>query len=218
MHIESTRAHVMAHAPEYDYKFKLVMIGDSGVGKTSICEGYHYDRYPYQPIMANLAVHFCIRTITLEGKRVKLLIVDTAGQERFRNNITAEYYKKASGILLVYDVTNEDSFQNVGMWLDGIKKSASENVQVIYLLGNKTDLTRKVSTERGRMMADEHGLKFMETSAQTGGNVELAFLTLVKDIKCLKDLEAEESKMTSIATNNDRSTARQTIWSNCSLC
>ena len=214
MHIESTH---MAHAPEYDYMFRLVMIGDSGVGKTSLYEGYSYEQYPPPHVVSNIGVDFYVRTITLEGKRVKLQIWDTAGQERFRSMLSS-YYRGASGILLVYDVTYEDSFQSVGMWLDGIKKSAPENVQVI-ILGNKTDLTetREVSTERGRMMAEEHGLKFMETSAQTGENVELALLTLVKDIKYLKDLETEESNTTS-ATNNDRSTARRTIWSSCSLC
>ena len=207
----------MAYVPEYDYLFKLVMIGDSGVGKTSLYEGYSCDQYPPPPpVISNIGVDFRVRTITLEGKRVKLQIWDTAGQERFRS-ITAAYYRGASGMLLVYNVTREDSFQNVGMWLDQINEYASVNVQVI-ILGNKTDLMRKVSTERGRMMAEEHGLKFMETSAQTGENVELAFLTLAKDIKYLKDLETEEPKMTSIATNNDGSTARQTIWSSCSLC
>ena len=207
----------MAHAPEYDYLFKLVMIGDAGVGKTSICEGYFNDQYPYQ-LTITIGVDFCFHTITVEGKRVKLQVWDTAGGERFRI-VPPAYYRGASGILLVYDVTCEDSFQNVGRWLDQINERASENIQVI-IVGNKTDLIkmRKVSTERGRMMAEEHGLKFMETSAQTGENVELAFLTLVKDIKYLKDLETEESKMTSVATNNDGPTARQTIWSSCSLC
>ena len=209
----------MAYAPEYDYLFKLVVIGDAGVGKTSICEGYFNDQYPYQPIMPTIGIDFSVHTITVEGKRVKLQIWDTAGGERFRS-VAPAYYRGASGILLVYDVTCEDSFriQHVGRWLDQINERASENIQVI-ILGNKTDLIkmRKVSTERGRMMAEEHGLKFMETSAQTGENVELAFLTLVKDIKYLKDLETEESNKAS-ATNDDRSTARQTIWSRCSLC
>ena len=193
---------------EYDYLFKLVTIGDAGVGKTSLYEGYSNDQYPPPPpIISNIGIDFGIRTITLEGKTVKLQIWDTAGQERFRTLISA-YYRQASGILLVYDVTCEDSFKNVGMWLNNVKEYASDNVQVI-ILGNKTDLTeeRKVSTERGRMMAEEHSLKFIETSAQTGENVKLAFLTLAKDIKYLKDLETEESKSipvsVSIATNDD---------------
>ena len=206
----------MAHAPEYDYMFRLVMIGDVGVGKTSLYEGYSHDQYPPPLVIPNIGIDFHVRTITLEGKRVKLEVGDTGGQERFVT-LPDGYYNGASGILLVYDVTDEYSFQNVGTWLDDIRKSTSENVQVI-ILGNKTDLTetREVSTERGRKMAEEHSLKFMETSAQTGENVELAFLTLVKDT-CIKYLETEESNTTS-ATNNDRSTARRTIWSSCSLC
>ena len=207
----------MAYAPEYDYLFKLVMIGDSGVGKTSLYEGYSNDQYPYWPVISNIGVDFRIRTITLEGKTVKLQIWDTAGQERFRT-VTSSYYRGASGILLVYDVTCEDSFKNVRMWMnevDIMTSPASRNAQVI-ILGNKTDLTdlRKVSTERGRMMAEEYGLKFIETNAQTGDNVEQAFLTLVKDIKYLKDLETE----TTSANISIDDTAGQTVWTSCSQC
>jgi len=119
----------------------------------------------------------------LEGKRIKLQIWDTAGQERFRT-ITTAYYRGAMGILLVYDVTDEKSFNNIRNWIRNIEQHATESVNKI-LIGNKCDMVEKkvVDSARGKALADEYGIKFLETSAKNSINVEEAFITLAKDIK-----------------------------------
>jgi Ras-related protein Rab-1A len=124
-----------------------------------------------------------IRTIELDGKTIKLQIWDTAGQERFRT-ITSSYYRGAHGIIVVYDVTDMESFNNVKQWLHEIDRYACENVNKL-LVGNKSDLTAKrvVSTEQGKEFADSLGIEFLETSAKTSTNVEQAFLTMASQIK-----------------------------------
>jgi len=130
-----------------------------------------------------LGIDFKIRTIELEGKRIKLQIWDTAGQERFRT-ITTAYYRGAMGILLVYDVTDEKSFNNIRNWIRNIEQHATESVNKI-LIGNKCDMVEKkvVDSARGKALADEYAIKFLETSAKNSINVEEAFITLAKDIK-----------------------------------
>jgi Ras-related protein Rab-8A len=128
-------------------------------------------------------IDFKIRTIELDGKRIKLQIWDTAGQERFRT-ITTAYYRGAMGILLVYDVTSEESFANIRNWIRSIEQHATDNVNKV-LIGNKADLMEKrmVDTARGQALADEFQIKFFETSAKSAQNVEEAFFTIARDIK-----------------------------------
>jgi len=129
-------------------------------------------------------IDFKIRTIELDGKRIKLQIWDTAGQERFRT-ITTAYYRGAMGILLVYDVTDESSFNNIRNWIRNIEQHASDNVNKI-LIGNKADMDeskRAVPTSEGQALADEYGIKFFETSAKTNLNVEQVFFSIARDIK-----------------------------------
>eukprot|EP00095_Tigriopus_kingsejongensis_P011199 maker-scaffold263_size232787-snap-gene-0.15 protein:Tk11199 transcript:maker-scaffold263_size232787-snap-gene-0.15-mRNA-1 annotation:"ras-related protein rab-8a" len=143
--------------------------------------------------------HFCpgidfkIRTIELDGKKIKLQIWDTAGQERFRT-ITTAYYRGAMGIMLVYDITTEKSFDNIKNWIRNIEEHASADVEKM-ILGNKCDMDdrREVTKERGSELAIEYGIKFMETSAKASINVEEAFFTLARDIKAKmeKRLEAQ---------------------------
>ncbi|CAA7267919.1 unnamed protein product [Cyclocybe aegerita] len=134
------------------------------------------------PVSASLAC-FCIRTIELEGKTVKLQIWDTAGQERFRT-ITSSYYRGAHGIIVVYDVTDNDTFTNVKQWLQEIDRYASEGVNKL-LVGNKSDLTGKKVVEYSvaKEFADQLNIPFLETSAKNATNVEQAFLTMAKQIK-----------------------------------
>ncbi|GAM19695.1 hypothetical protein SAMD00019534_028700 [Acytostelium subglobosum LB1] len=166
----------------YDHLIKLLLIGDSGVGKSCLLLRFSEDSFT-PSFITTIGIDFKIRTIELEGKRIKLQIWDTAGQERFRT-ITTAYYRGAMGILLVYDVTDEKSFGNIRNWIRNIEQHATESVKKM-LIGNKCDLPEKkvVDTARGKALADEHGIKFLETSAKNSINVEEAFITLAKDIK-----------------------------------
>ncbi|KAG6889711.1 hypothetical protein C0992_004340 [Termitomyces sp. T32_za158] len=170
------------HTSEYDYLFKLLLIGDSGVGKSCLLLRFADDTYT-ESYISTIGVDFKIRTIELEGKTVKLQIWDTAGQERFRT-ITSSYYRGAHGIIVVYDVTDNETFTNVKQWLQEIDRYASEGVNKL-LVGNKSDLTGKKVVEYSvaKEFADQLSIPFLETSAKNATNVEQAFLTMAKQIK-----------------------------------
>ena len=226
---------------EYDYLFKLLLIGDSGVGKSCLLLRFADDTYTESYIStigvdfvrgsarchrpsstrpadcsassatderhtrhSHLCLHSCpvlcfcisalrscrcrdpaqkIRTIQLDGKTIKLQIWDTAGQERFRT-ITSSYYRGAHGIIVVYDVTEMESFNNVKQWLHEIDRYASEGVNKL-LVGNKSDLVTKkqVETQTAKDLADSLSIPFLETSAKSATNVEQAFMTMASEIK-----------------------------------
>mmetsp|Transcript_8629 Transcript_8629/g.24218 ORF Transcript_8629/g.24218 Transcript_8629/m.24218 type:complete len:211 (+) Transcript_8629:212-844(+) len=164
--------------------YKIVMLGDSGVGKTSLVARLtNPDRPMNHDISATMGIEFDTQMLDTEHGKVKAQIWDTAGQERFRT-ITSSYYRGAHGIIVVYDVTDNESFNNVKQWLHEIDRYACENVNKL-LVGNKSDLTSKrvVSTEQGKEFADSLGIEFLETSAKTSTNVEQAFLTMASQIK-----------------------------------
>ncbi|WVZ98866.1 hypothetical protein U9M48_044241 [Paspalum notatum var. saurae] len=168
---------------DYDYLIKLLLIGDSGVGKSCLLLRFSDGSFTTS-FITTIGIDFKIRTIELDGKRIKLQIWDTAGQERFRT-ITTAYYRGAMGILLVYDVTDESSFNNIRNWIRNIEQHASDNVNKI-LVGNKADMDeskRAVPTAKGQALADEYGIKFFETSAKTNLNVEQVFFSIARDIK-----------------------------------
>jgi len=173
-------------AKTYDFLFKLLLIGDSGVGKTCVLFRFAEDAFN-STFISTIGIDFKIRTIELDGKKIKLQIWDTAGQERFRT-ITTAYYRGAMGIMLVYDITNEKSFDNIKNWIRNIEEHATSDVEKM-VLGNKCDMNdrRQVSKERGEQLAIEYGIKFMETSAKASINVEEAFFTLARDIKSKMD-------------------------------
>ncbi|MCJ1394442.1 Nuclear control of ATPase protein 2 [Xylographa bjoerkii] len=163
-------------------QIKLLLIGDSGVGKSCCLLRFSEDSFT-PSFITTIGIDFKIRTIELDGKRVKLQIWDTAGQERFRT-ITTAYYRGAMGILLVYDVTDEKSFNNIRTWFSNVEQHATEGVKKI-LIGNKCDWEEKraVSRERGQQLADELNIPFLEVSAKSNINVEQAFFSLARDIK-----------------------------------
>ncbi|KAG6874164.1 GTPase Ypt2 [Termitomyces sp. Mi166 len=173
--------------PHYDFLIKWISFL-KGVGKSCLLLRFCDDAWT-PSFITTIGIDFKIRTIELDGKRIKLQISltivqwDTAGQERFRT-ITTAYYRGAMGILLVYDVTSENSFNNIRTWHANIEQHASEGVNKI-LIGNKSDWTDKkvVTEEQGRELAAELGIKFMETSAKANDGVEEAFFTLARDIK-----------------------------------
>ncbi|KAK9162038.1 hypothetical protein Syun_002940 [Stephania yunnanensis] len=166
----------------YDYLFKLLLIGDSSVGKSCLLLRFADDSY-VDSYISTIGVDFKIRTVEKDGKTIKLQIWDTAGQERFRT-ITSSYYRGAHGIIIVYDVTEMESFNNVKQWLSEVDRYASDNVCKL-LVGNKCDLVdqKVVDTEVAKAFADELGIPFLETSAKESINVEQAFLIMSGEIK-----------------------------------
>eukprot|EP01087_Luapelamoeba_hula_P013861 TRINITY_DN3_c0_g1_i1.p1 TRINITY_DN3_c0_g1~~TRINITY_DN3_c0_g1_i1.p1 ORF type:complete len:230 (+),score=44.72 TRINITY_DN3_c0_g1_i1:60-692(+) len=166
---------------DYDHLFKILMVGDSGVGKSSLLLRFTDDTFS-ENFISTIGVDFKIRTVKLEGKTIKMQIWDTAGQERFRT-IPSSYYRGAHGVILVYDVTDQVSFNNARQWLTEIERYACGNV-VKLLVGNKSDLAsrRVVDVATGKEFADQYKLPFLEASAKDGSNVEKAFLMLVKNI------------------------------------
>ena len=169
----------------YDFLFKMVLVGDSGVGKTNLLSRFAWNQFDMDS-KSTIGVEFATRSVTVEGKVIKAQIWDTAGQERFRA-ITNAYYHGSMGALLVYAINNRSSFENAGKWLEELKSSADPNVRIM-LVGNKADLaeTRTVTTEEAREFAEKNKLAFMETSAKDALNVESAFTELLKSIYNIK--------------------------------
>jgi len=165
----------------YDLLFKLLLIGDSGVGKTCLLFRFSDDAFN-TTFISTIGIDFKIKTIELGGKRIKLQIWDTAGQERF-HTITTSYYRGAMGIMLVYDITSAKTFDNITKWLRNIDEHANEDVEKM-ILGNKCDMTdkRQVDKQKGEEIARQHSVPFLETSAKSNINVEKAFLDLTQAI------------------------------------
>uniref|UniRef100_UPI00398F5D55 RAB3D, member RAS oncogene family, a n=1 Tax=Pristiophorus japonicus TaxID=55135 RepID=UPI00398F5D55 len=191
----------------FDYMFKLLIIGNSSVGKTSFLFRYADDSFT-SAFVSTVGIDFKVKTVYRNEKRVKLQIWDTAGQERYRT-ITTAYYRGAMGFLLMYDITNQDSFNAVHDWATQIKTYSWDNAQVI-LVGNKSDLEddRVVPTEDGRRLADELGFEFFEASAKENANVKQVFERLV-DIICVKMSESLDVDPTLISNNKNSSLAEK---------
>ena len=162
-----------------EFMYKLLLLGDSSVGKTCILTRYSDNTFQ-EDHLATIGLDYKKKDVNLDnGKTVKVQIWDTAGQDRFKS-ITKNYYKGAHGIILIYDVTTRKTFDNVRKWIDIIKEEVSDKVSVI-LVGNKIDNNdnRKVTTEEGQEIANEFKLPFYETSAKTGENIDKAFNDLI---------------------------------------
>ena len=162
--------------------YKVLLLGDSSVGKTCFLMKYTDEAFQ-ETHMATIGLDYRLKSMKLKnGKAVKIQIWDTAGQDRFRS-ITKNYYKGSHGIILIYDITNPITFENITHWVSQVREEASKNV-VIYLIGNKIDLEeeRKVSTEEGEKLAEKLGLPFKETSAFDGTNINETFDDIVERI------------------------------------
>lgn len=179
---------------DYDYLFKVVLIGDSGVGKSNLLSRFTRNEFSLES-KSTIGVEFATRSIIVDGKTIKAQIWDTAGQERYRA-ITSAYYRGAVGALLVYDITRHTTFESVERWLKELQDHTDNNI-VVMLVGNKADLRhlRAVSTEDGQALAERESLYFMETSALESTNVENAFkqvLTQIYRIVVKKALDVSE--------------------------
>ncbi|CAM9524619.1 unnamed protein product [Bubo scandiacus] len=161
----------------------VMLVGDSGVGKTCLLVRFKDGAFLAGSFISTVGIDFRNKVLTVDGVKVKLQIWDTAGQERFRS-VTHAYYRDAHALLLLYDVTNKASFDNIQAWLTEIHEYAQQDV-VLMLLGNKVDSAqdRVVKREDGEKLAKEYGVPFMETSAKSGLNVELAFTAIAKELK-----------------------------------
>jgi len=166
---------------EYDYLFKVVLIGDSGVGKSNLLSRFTRNEFNLET-KSTIGVEFATRSIQSDGKTIKAQIWDTAGQERYRA-ITSAYYRGAVGALLVYDIAKNVSFKNVERWLTELRENAAANI-VIMMVGNKSDLRhlREVPTETAKEFAERNNLLFIETSALDSSNVELSFQNILTEI------------------------------------
>mmetsp|Transcript_59636 Transcript_59636/g.81497 ORF Transcript_59636/g.81497 Transcript_59636/m.81497 type:complete len:203 (-) Transcript_59636:92-700(-) len=173
----------MADHSRFDMQIKLLMIGDSGVGKTCLLMRYANDSFS-PSFITTIGIDFKIKNIDLDGKRIKLQIWDTAGQERFRT-ITTSYFRGAQGILLVYDVTDRGSFNSIRNWISQIKQHADVHVNKI-LIGNKCDMDdqRVITYEEGKKLAQEiEDMQFFETSAKNAIDVESGFVAIAREVK-----------------------------------
>ena len=171
----------MSNDPDYDYLYKLIIVGDSFVGKTNIMSQYIRKEFSLNT-KSTVGVEFGAKIIKIENKMIKAQIWDTAGEERYRS-VTNAYYKGAKGAFVVYDITNKLSFESVEKWIQDLKINSDHNITLL-LIGNKKDLEdkREVLKEDGEEKAKTFGLGFIETSACTGENIDKAFEIMLKEV------------------------------------
>ncbi|OAD76088.1 hypothetical protein PHYBLDRAFT_85836 [Phycomyces blakesleeanus NRRL 1555(-)] len=155
-------------------KFKLVFLGEQSVGKTSLITRFMYDTFD-NTYQATIGIDFLSKTMYLDDRTIRLQLWDTAGQERFRSLIPS-YIRDSSVCVVVYDITNRNSFLNTTKWIDDVRAERGTDV-IIVLVGNKTDLNdkRQVTVEDGERKAKEYNIMFIETSAKAGYNVKALF-------------------------------------------
>ncbi|KAK9466334.1 ras family-domain-containing protein [Lipomyces arxii] len=171
----------MSKEDEYNMLFKVVLIGDSGVGKSNLLSRFTRNEFNAES-KSTIGVEFATRSINVDSKVIKAQIWDTAGQERYRA-ITSAYYRGAVGALLVYDISKNSTYENVTRWLKELRDHADSNI-VIMLVGNKSDLKtlRAVPTDEAKNFAAENNLSFIETSALDASNVDVAFQNILTEI------------------------------------
>ena len=181
----------------YEIMVKVVLVGDSGVGKTNIMSKYLKNQFR-EDSKATVGVEFGSKQFSVEGHQIKAQIWDTAGQERYKA-ITSAYYKGAKGAFIVYDITRKNTFETVNKWVSDITAAADKKITLI-LIGNKNDLEdqRQVTKEMGEEKAKELGLAFMETSACSGENLDKAFQMMINEIykKYQEDVVGETQEST----------------------
>lgn len=188
-------------------KYKIVFLGDQGVGKTSIITRFMYDSFDklYQ---ATIGIDFLSKTMYLEDRTVRLQLWDTAGQERFRSLIPS-YIRDSSVAVVVYDITNRASFLNTSKWIEDVRNERGNDV-IVVLVGNKTDLTdrRQVSVEEGEDKAQKEGIMFIESSAKAGFNIKSLFRKLATALPGNDAVKPASTNLVDIKLSNNKPQAR----------
>ena len=166
----------------FDEKIKIMLIGETKTGKTSLISRYCKNEFSGESYISTIGIDFQIKNLVIKKKKIRLQIWDTAGQERFRN-IAKNYFQSSDGFLVVYDIANKDSFETLDYWIEEIKSNSPIMTQII-LGGNKCDIIdeRQIKTDDGKTYAKNKNIKFYEVSAKQGTNVNEVFECLVKDI------------------------------------
>ena len=179
----------------FDVKYKIMVLGESKVDKTQLIKRYTKDQFG-GVYLTTVGMDFQDKIIEIEDKKVRLQVWDTAGQERFRN-VTKSYFQSSHGLLVVYDITDRESFEKINFWMENIKNNAPENAKKI-LVGNKCDLAneRQVSYEEGEKKASNYNIKFFESSAKEGTNVKEFFFYLANDIYQDEKAKGKDKKKT----------------------
>ena len=176
----------------YEFMFKVVLVGDSFVGKTNIMSKYLKNEF-HEDSKATVGVEFGSKQFNIEGHSIKAQIWDTAGQERYKA-ITSAYYKGAKGAFIVYDITRKNSFESIDKWINDVTAVADKKITIV-LIGNKSDLEdqRQVTKEQGEDKANKLQVAFLETSAFSGENLEKAFQMMIKEVykKCHEEMMSE---------------------------
>ncbi|XP_068442535.1 ras-related protein Rab-19-like [Clinocottus analis] len=185
------------HDDTFDFLFKIILIGDSNVGKTCLVQNFKSGIFSERQ-QNTIGVDFTVRTVDIEGKRVKMQVWDTAGQERFRT-ITQSYYRSAHGAIIVYDITRSPTFDSVANWIKEVENYGASNV-VLVLIGNKCDLEqeRQVLFEEACNLAkDKEILAALETSAKESQNVEEAFIMMARELLSRNGLHVQQADLKS---------------------
>jgi Ras-related protein Rab-1A len=179
---------------EPKYTFKILTIGESNVGKTCVLRRFVENKF-LKTHLATIGIDFKTKNITVDDKEIKLKIWDTAGQERFRN-ITNQYYKGADGIILIFDITDQNSFDKIQDWINQINSNTQTDEIGLILIGNKKDLdsNRVITFKEGDALGKELGIKYFETSALSGEGIEEAFKYVAKEILKKKKLDNNDDK------------------------
>ena len=182
---------------DFDIKLKIMVLGESMVGKTSLITRYTNDKFGGR-YLCTVGIDFQKKKIEKNGKKVLLQIWDTAGQERFRN-VTKNYFHTSQGFILAYDINNKESFEKVQFWIEEIKANAEEKIKCI-LIGTKCDLDkREVSEEEGQKLGEQYGYQFLETSAKENININETFETLVSEI--MNNFKENRRESLTLSTN-----------------